>query len=64
MIHLEAHCGEVAEDFDQVLPLVPVAADFSAEPGFARLSGIIADGFAGGEEGIADEGGAEPTGFI
>lgn len=64
MIHLKAHCGEVAEDFDQVFALVPVVAEFGAEPGFARLGGVVADGFAGGEESIANKGGAEPTGLV
>ena len=37
MIHLKAHCGEVAEDFNQVFALVPVVAEFGAKPGFALV---------------------------
>jgi hypothetical protein len=53
--HLETHGGEVAQELDEYLALLPVIAHLGAEPVFPRLDFVSTHYFTDGKESVAHE---------
>src|SRR5215475_358763 len=53
--HLETHGGEVAQELDEYLALLPVIAHLGAEPVFSRLDFVSTHDFTDGKESVAHE---------